>query len=68
MLLKPEELVDITGYRRPKDQVAWIREKYGIPAHVNAANEAIVVRAHLEAASSPAAQNAGRVRTVRKAA
>jgi hypothetical protein len=67
MLLKPEELVAITGYRRPKDQVAWIREKYGIPAHVNAANEAIVVRAHLEGANKPV-QNAGRVRTVRKAA
>lgn len=53
MLLTPAELVQITGYRRPRDQVAWVRDRYGIPAHLNAAGEAVVLRAHLEAASRP---------------
>lgn len=53
MLLTAEELVQITGYRRPRDQVAWMRDRYGIPAYVNAAGEPVVLKAHLLAASRP---------------
>lgn len=65
-LMSEAELERITGYRRPRDQVAWIREHYSVPAHVNAANEAVVFRAHLEAARTPE-QNRKSVRTVRSA-
>jgi hypothetical protein len=65
LLLSAKELVALTGYRRPRDQVAWIVEHYGIRAYVNAANEAVVVRAHLETALQPP-QNARRVRTIRE--
>jgi hypothetical protein len=65
LMLTPAELVALSGYRRPRDQVAWITEHYGIRAYVNAANEAVVIRAHLEAALQPPA-NARRVRTVRE--
>lgn len=51
MLLSPSELVAITGYRRARDQIAWIRDHYGINAYVNAQGEAVVLRAHLEAAT-----------------
>jgi len=67
MLLSPSELVAITGYRRARDQIAWIRDHYGIVAHLNAQGEAVVLRAHLEAASRPVAAKA-QVRTVRRAA
>ena len=67
LLLSPDELIAITGYRRARDQVAWIVEHYQVRAYVNAANEAVVVRAHLETALQPPA-NAQRVRTVRKVA
>ena len=67
LLLTPDELVAITGYRRPRDQVAWMTEHYAIRAYVNAANEAVVVRAHLEAAREPAGKPR-RVRLVREAA
>lgn len=30
MLLTPEELADLTEYKRPADQIKWLREK-GIP-------------------------------------
>ena len=65
LLLTQAELVAVTGYRRPSDQVAWVTEHYGIRAYVNAANEAVVVRAHLEAAQQPPPKQ-GRVRTVRE--
>lgn len=65
--LSPHELVRITGCRRAKDQAAYVREHYGCPAHVNAANECIVIRAHLEAAREPA-QNRPSVRQVRRRA
>jgi len=67
LLLTPDELVAITGYRRPRDQVAWMTEHYAIRAYVNAANEAVVVRAHLEGAREPA-EKSHRVRLVREAA
>ena len=53
LLLTPDELIAITGYRRPRDQIAWITRHYAIPAYVNMANAAVVVRAHLEAAQRP---------------
>lgn len=65
LLLTPDELVGLSGYRRARDQVAWISEHYGIRAYVNAANEAVVIRAHLEAAMQPPTK-ASRVRTVRE--
>ena len=64
LLLTPEELVALSGYRRPRDQIAWVAEHYGIRAYVNAANEAVVIRAHLEAALHPSPEGR-RVRTVR---
>jgi len=67
MKLSYEELVSISGYKRPRDQAACVRDRYGIPAYVNAANEAIVIRAHLESANT-IPQNGKRVRTVRAAA
>lgn len=67
MLISPAELLAITGYRRARDQIAWIRDHYGINAYVNAQGEAVVLRAHLEAASRPVAAKA-QVRTVRRVA
>jgi hypothetical protein len=64
MLLTQVELVMVTGYRRPRDQVAWIRDHYGIPAYVNASGEPVVLRAHLESATRPPQAKA--VRQVRK--
>lgn len=63
--LTPAELYEVTGYKRPTEQVAWIRSHYGIHAHVNAANEAVVIRAHLEAAAAPG-QNPRSVPAVRR--
>ena len=65
LLLTFAELVALSGYRRARDQVAWIAEHYGIRAYVNAANEAVVVRAHLEATTQPPV-NQRKVRTVRE--
>ena len=58
------ELVRVTGCKRARDQAEWIRNHYGIPAHVNSANEAIVIRAHIEALREPAETRrpVGRVR------
>jgi len=68
LLLTPEELLAVSGYRRARDQVAWICEHYGIRAYVNAAGEAVVLRAHLEQAGTGAAGGgAPRVRIVREA-
>ncbi len=67
LILTPDELVAITGYRRPRDQVAWMTEHYAIRAYVNAANEAVVVRTHLEAAREPV-EKPHRVRLVRGSA
>lgn len=53
MLLTDEELVRITGYRRARNQVAWVRDHYDIPAHLNAAGEPVVLKSHLEAANRP---------------
>jgi hypothetical protein len=53
LLLTQDELVGLTGRRRARDQVIWIEEHYpDCPAHVNTANEAVVVRAHLERATA----------------
>ena len=52
-LMTDEELRRLTGYQRARNQAAWIRDTYRIPASVNAANECIVVRAHLVAAGVP---------------
>lgn len=71
LLLSPQELVAITGYRRPRDQVAWIVEHYAVRAFVNAAGEAVVLRAHIEAATGTtgaAAMPGSRVRMVREVA
>lgn len=65
--LSEAELYDVTGYKRAGDQAALIREKYGIVAFVNAANEAVVIRAHLEAAKTPV-QGQRPVRQVRQPA
>jgi ABC-type enterobactin transport system permease subunit len=53
LTLTQAELVLVTGFKRPQDQVRFIRENYGIRAVVNGLNECIVVRAHLEAAARP---------------
>lgn len=53
VLLLPDELFAITGYRRATDQAAAIRDRYGIHAYVNKLGEAVVVRAHLEGAQRP---------------
>lgn len=67
--LTPEELFRLTGRRRANQQATWIREHFaGCPAHVNAANECIVIRAHLEAAREPVARDRPAVRQVRKRA
>ena len=72
LLLTVDELVAITGYRRPRDQVAWISEHYAIRAFVNAAGEAVVLRAHLETGGSmprgPNPNTEQRVRMVREVA
>ena len=67
LLLTNDELVAITGYRRPRDQVAWITGHYAIGAYVNAANEAVVVRVHLESAHQPT-EKSRKVRLVREVA
>lgn len=69
LLLTPNELIAITGYRRPRDQVAWVAKHYAIRAFVNAAGEAIVLRAHLEAAAAREVvpDRVPRVRMVREA-
>lgn len=61
------ELVEVTGYRRASQQAAYIRRHYGCPAHVNAAGECVVIRAHLEAAREPE-HNRPPIRQVRKRA
>lgn len=53
LTLTADELVNLTGFKRARNQVAWIREHYGIRAILNSLDEAIVVRAHLEAAARP---------------
>jgi hypothetical protein len=71
LLLSPDELVAITGYRRPRDQVAWVAEHYAVRAFVNAAGEAVVLRAHIEAATGTTTATAvpgSRVRMVREVA
>jgi hypothetical protein len=67
MFLTLAELVELTGYKRARDQAAYVREHYGIHAVVNAAGECVVVRAHLEAASRPA-QTTPRHRPVKRVA
>lgn len=64
LTLTRAELTALTGYVRAREQVAWVREHYGINAHLNAANEPIVVRAHLESAVKPV-QNATSIKRVR---
>lgn len=68
LVLAAAELVTLTGYKRARDQAAWIREHYGIRAVVNAMNECVVIRAHIEAAREPGQDARPRVRIVRKAA
>jgi len=51
-VLSDAELVALTGYKQARNQAAWVREQYRIPAAVNGAGECVVVRAHLLAAAS----------------
>jgi hypothetical protein len=48
MLLTPDELRDLTGYRRPHDQCAWLRAR-GWTFAVGADKRPKVSRAHAEA-------------------
>lgn len=63
--LSRDELIRITGCKRPRDQAEWVSKHYGCRAYVNAANECIVIRAHLEAAREPE-QTRPSVRQVRR--
>ncbi len=48
MRLTDEELADLSGYRRPSKQIAWLK-KQGIRFFVAADGHPRVLRAHLEA-------------------
>ncbi len=47
MLLSPDELVELTGYKQPKRQVAWLRQQ-GIALYVAANGRPKVLRSTLE--------------------
>lgn len=47
LFLTPEELHELTGYRRPAEQRAFLKRK-GWRFEVNAAGKPRVARAHLE--------------------
>lgn len=64
--LTREELVRLTGRRRARAQAAWIRRHFaGCPVHLNAANECIVIRAHIESVREPMAHDRPPIRQVR---
>jgi Domain of unknown function (DUF4224) len=65
-VLSDAELVALTGYKQARNQAAWIREMYRIPAAVNGAGECVVVRAHLLAAATPVSGKRPQVLAVRK--
>jgi hypothetical protein len=65
--LSPEELHEITGYKRPRDQAAYIRETYGVRAVLNAQDECVVIRAHLESATAAVYKDAPKSRVRRVA-
>ena len=41
MFLTPDELVTLTGYKRPADQVRWL-ERNGVPHWINAQGRPVV--------------------------
>jgi hypothetical protein len=65
-VLSDAELVALTGYKTARNQAAWIRDSYRIPATVNGAGECVVVRAHLLAAGMPVRKERPQVLQVRK--
>lgn len=65
-VLSDAELVALTGYKTARNQAAFVRDTYRIPAAVNAANECVVVRAHLLAAGIPVRKERPQVLQVRK--
>ena len=66
MIVTRQELEQITGRKWPRHQVAWITEHYpDCPAFVNAQNEAVIIRAHLERATTILEQPKSRIRIVR---
>lgn len=54
MFLKPEELIELTGYKQAAKQTAMLRRQ-GIPFHVNAAGQPKVARAMIEGMRQPKA-------------
>ena len=64
MFLTPDELVTLTGFRRPSRQIEWLRARR-IRHYVNGVGHPIVAKATIIGTSEPAAP---RLRLVRKAA
>ncbi len=50
MFLSPDELTELTGYKQPKRQVAWLRQQ-GISLYVAANGRPKVLRSTLENAT-----------------
>jgi len=47
LFLTPEEIADLTGFKRRKEQIAWLKGK-GYKHEINHRREIIVARAHVE--------------------
>ena len=47
LFLDRDELVQLTGRKRPSSQIKWLRE-HGYPVEVSAAGRPIVLRAEVE--------------------
>ncbi|MDE2103249.1 MAG: DUF4224 domain-containing protein [Patescibacteria group bacterium] len=46
-MLTPDEMIALSGYRKPSCQIEWLKQ-HGIPHYVGADGYPRVVRAHLE--------------------
>jgi hypothetical protein len=47
VFLSPEEVVTLTGYKRPADQARWLKAE-GIRHRLNGANRVVVLRSDLD--------------------
>lgn len=52
MFLTPDELLELTGLRRPSAQIRWLRSRH-IRHYVNAAGHPVIVRAWLMGHAEP---------------
>lgn len=61
LLLCPAEVAELTGYKRPGDQIRWL-DRERIPHRVGADGRPKVIRAHLMVESSEQSTRAPRLR------